>query len=99
MVRESSTIAAEQAAVDRMAALRDAGETYRAIAEALTAEGFEPPSGDAWYAQTVRRTVVREAKGELGNPAGGNCRQRPYTRPTWRGCAIATDSALQNKGR
>jgi DNA invertase Pin-like site-specific DNA recombinase len=49
----------EQEAVARMVDLRDQGASLRAIAAALTAEGYKPRHGGQWHAQTVRRVLAR----------------------------------------
>ncbi|HMH76891.1 MAG TPA: recombinase family protein [Candidatus Udaeobacter sp.] len=53
--------AAEQAVVARILALRDAGESYRAIVAVLTAEGHRPRRADRWSAMSVRNVVRRAA--------------------------------------
>jgi hypothetical protein len=35
------------------------GVTLRAISNTLADQGFPPPSGEAWYAMTVRRILER----------------------------------------
>jgi DNA invertase Pin-like site-specific DNA recombinase len=50
----------EQAAVALIVKLRRAGETYRAIAAALDAEGLPPRKADRWSAAAVRNVVLRE---------------------------------------
>jgi len=58
-------VEAEQAVIDRMAALRAEGGTYRAVAAALAAEGIEPPvAGGEWHPTTVRKVLVREGRAE-----------------------------------
>lgn len=47
----------EQDAIAAAVALRASGKSYRAIAERLSAEGFEP-RGDAWYPTTVKRLLT-----------------------------------------
>ncbi len=49
----------EQAVIARMGELREEGQTYRAVAAALTDEGHAPPAGDIWHATTVRKVLVR----------------------------------------
>lgn len=53
-------IAEEQATIARMAALREVGASWKAVADTLNAEGVEPPSGARWYPATCRRILVRE---------------------------------------
>lgn len=53
-------VEAEQRAIRRMAELREDGDTYRAVADALTTEGYEPPAGSAWRFETVRKVLKRE---------------------------------------
>jgi hypothetical protein len=52
----------ERAVIDRMAALRAEGKTYRAIADGLNGERIAPPAGREWHAPTVRKVLVREAR-------------------------------------
>jgi len=52
----------EQTVIDRMAALRSDGETYRAIAAKLEAEGCPPPPSGTWHPTTVRKVLVREGR-------------------------------------
>jgi len=49
----------EQAAVDRMVALRDAGAGLRAIARTLTEEGHVSRNGGDWHHNTVSRILTR----------------------------------------
>lgn len=49
----------EQVVVDRIVQLRGAGASYRAICEALDAEGLKPRKAAAWSAMTVRNVAVR----------------------------------------
>jgi DNA invertase Pin-like site-specific DNA recombinase len=52
-------VAAEQAAIERARELRyGAGLSVRAVAEALTAEGFEP-RGERWHPTTINRMLRR----------------------------------------
>lgn len=49
----------EQAAMERMAALRAAGATFRELARMLANEGFRPRSGGAWSTATISRLINR----------------------------------------
>jgi DNA invertase Pin-like site-specific DNA recombinase len=49
----------EQAALDRIAELRQAGVSFRAIAASLHEEGFQPKRSDRWHPETIRRIVQR----------------------------------------
>jgi DNA invertase Pin-like site-specific DNA recombinase len=49
----------EQAAVDRIKALRGEGASYRAIATTLDEEGLRPRRAEHWSAMTVRNIVAR----------------------------------------
>lgn len=49
-----------QRAIDRMIRLRRAGRTYREIADALEAEGFQTLTGSPWAAATVLGIIRRE---------------------------------------
>ena len=53
-------VAEEARAVARMMELRAAGQSLRAIATTLTAEGHTTKLGGAWHANTVRRVIERE---------------------------------------
>lgn len=55
----------EQAAVARIAELRTAGESYRAIAVVLDAEGLKPRRAERWSAMSVRAVAQRA----MGDPA------------------------------
>jgi DNA invertase Pin-like site-specific DNA recombinase len=55
----------EQAAVARILQLREAGDSYRAIAETLDAEGLKPRRAASWSAMSVR-AVVQRAKESSG---------------------------------
>jgi len=50
----------EQAAVARIVELRRAGESYRAIAATLDAEGLRPRRAGSWSAMAVRNVAQRE---------------------------------------
>lgn len=50
----------EQRAVSRIVELRRAGESYRAIAATLDAEGLRPRKAAKWSAMAVRNIAVRE---------------------------------------
>jgi len=49
----------EQAALGRLRELRDAGLSYRQVADTLNAEGHAPKRGPAWHPETVRRASAR----------------------------------------
>lgn len=49
----------DQATIQRALALKGEGLTLRAIAEALTAEGFKTLKGGRWEAMTVKRLLAR----------------------------------------
>lgn len=53
-------IPAEQAALARMVALRDAGESTRSIAATLTAEKYPTKRGGSWSGPTVSRILSRQ---------------------------------------
>ena len=57
--RVVAVVESEARAVARILALRAEGQTYRAIADALTAEGHAPKRGGAWHATTVKRVCDR----------------------------------------
>lgn len=57
--RVVAVVESEARAVARILALRAEGQTFRAIAEALTAEGHAPKRGAAWHANTVKRVCDR----------------------------------------
>jgi DNA invertase Pin-like site-specific DNA recombinase len=50
----------EQRAVRRIVELRRAGDSYRAIAATLDAEGHQPRKAERWSAMAVRNVAVRE---------------------------------------
>jgi DNA invertase Pin-like site-specific DNA recombinase len=50
---------AEQAALTRMRALREAGHSYREIAAALQGERHAPKRGTVWHPMTVRQILIR----------------------------------------
>lgn len=52
-------VAAEQAALTRMLELSEKGASSRAIAAALTAEGFATKRGGRWQSATVTRILAR----------------------------------------
>jgi DNA invertase Pin-like site-specific DNA recombinase len=54
-------LAGEQAILERMRALREAGATLLAIAAGLNDAGVKPRSGTAWHAKTVARILDRPA--------------------------------------
>jgi DNA invertase Pin-like site-specific DNA recombinase len=47
--------------VERIIAMRESGETVRAIAEALNRDRIPSPSGGTWGHSTVRKVLAREA--------------------------------------
>lgn len=49
---------AGQAALGRMRELRDEGRSYRAIAEALQAEGHKPARSQTWQPTSVRKALM-----------------------------------------
>jgi DNA invertase Pin-like site-specific DNA recombinase len=49
----------EQAVIERILALRQAGTAMDTIAERLNAEGTKPRSGGQWYGSTVRNVLLR----------------------------------------
>lgn len=59
----------EQAAVARIVELRGAGESYRAIAATLDAEGRRPRRAATWSAMAVRSVAQREG---AAAPAGSS---------------------------
>lgn len=58
--RDAAPRVDEQAAVGRIVELRRAGESYRAIAATLDAEGFRPRRAASWSAMAVRNIAQRE---------------------------------------
>lgn len=58
-VKKLEENAGEQAAIKMMVAMRDAGETLRAIADRLQADGIAPKSGGEWSAKVVRSIILR----------------------------------------
>ncbi|GAA5140379.1 recombinase family protein [Pseudonocardia adelaidensis] len=58
--RDAAPRADEQAAVARIVELRRAGESYRAIAATLDAEGHRPRRAASWSAMAVRSVALRE---------------------------------------
>lgn len=57
--RVVAVVESEARAVARILALRAEGQTFRAIADALTAEGHAPKRGGAWHASAVMRVCNR----------------------------------------
>jgi Resolvase, N terminal domain/Recombinase len=49
----------EQAVLERIAELRSAGVTLRAMARVLAAEGHRPKRGDRWHPESLRRIIGR----------------------------------------
>jgi DNA invertase Pin-like site-specific DNA recombinase len=58
---ELVTDASERAAIARIAELRRAGASYRAMARILAEEGFQPKRSDRWHPESLRRIVQRLA--------------------------------------
>ncbi|OJY53532.1 recombinase family protein [Pseudonocardia sp. 73-21] len=58
--RDAAPHTDEQQAVARIVELRTAGESYRAIATTLDAEGLRPRKAATWSAMTVRAVALRE---------------------------------------
>jgi DNA invertase Pin-like site-specific DNA recombinase len=56
-------VAAEQAVIERIGALREQGRTFRQIAATLTAEGSPTKRGARWHHSTVRAVVQRLREG------------------------------------
>jgi DNA invertase Pin-like site-specific DNA recombinase len=50
----------EQIVIRRLLDLRAKGTTSAAVADALNADGVEPPSGREWFPMTARRIALRE---------------------------------------
>jgi hypothetical protein len=50
----------EQAAIRKIASLRASGAPWAAVADALNADAYAPPSGAKWYPMTARRIGLRE---------------------------------------
>lgn len=53
---------AHRATVERILSLRSAGMAVDTIAETLNAEGHQSKMGGRWYANSVRRVILREQK-------------------------------------
>jgi DNA invertase Pin-like site-specific DNA recombinase len=51
----------EQATVRRIMALRSEGESLRAIADTLTAEGLRPKRSERWHPQTLSSIIERQS--------------------------------------
>jgi DNA invertase Pin-like site-specific DNA recombinase len=58
--RDAAPRTDEQRAVARIVELRQAGESYRAIAATLDAEGHQPRRAASWSAMAVRAVAQRE---------------------------------------
>lgn len=58
--RDAAPLEAEQQAVRRILELRSAGQSYRAIAATLDAEGHRPRRAGSWSAAAVRKVALRE---------------------------------------
>jgi DNA invertase Pin-like site-specific DNA recombinase len=58
--RDAAPLAEERAVLARIVELRTAGESYRAIAATLDAEGLKPRRAEHWSAMTVRNIATRE---------------------------------------
>jgi len=67
--RDAATRVSEQAAVARIVELRAEGESYRAIAATLDAEGHRPRRAATWSAMAVRSVALREL-GWVGHGRG-----------------------------
>lgn len=52
----------EQRAIEVMAKMRAAGESYRQIAGTLNARCIPPRRGERWYPMTVRRVLDRNVR-------------------------------------
>lgn len=61
--RDATPVPEEQRAVARILELREKGESYRAIAAALDAEGMRPRRAAQWSAMSVRNIANRVAPG------------------------------------
>jgi DNA invertase Pin-like site-specific DNA recombinase len=59
-MRDAVPNKAEQAAVRRIVEMRQAGKSYRVIAETLDAEGFRPRRAARWSAMSVHNIAERE---------------------------------------
>jgi DNA invertase Pin-like site-specific DNA recombinase len=59
--RELVPVPAEQATIARARELRAEGQSIRAIAEVLTAEGHTPKKGGRWHVEQLRRILARSA--------------------------------------
>jgi DNA invertase Pin-like site-specific DNA recombinase len=57
--RDAGEHTEEQAAIERIVQLRTAGESYRAIASTLDAEGLKPRRAAAWQPTAVRNVALR----------------------------------------
>lgn len=66
--RDAAPDEGEQLAVKRIADLREAGESYRAVAAVLDAEGLRPRRAEKWSAAAVRNVDLR-AKGVVSGGA------------------------------
>jgi DNA invertase Pin-like site-specific DNA recombinase len=53
----------EQAVLERIAELRSAGITLRAMARVLAAEGHHPKRGERWHPESLRRIIGRMVPG------------------------------------
>lgn len=61
--RDAVPVVDEQRAVQRIVALREAGLSYRGIAEQLDREGLRPRRAAAWSPMSVRSVALRSAVG------------------------------------
>lgn len=59
-VRLGAPALEEKGTLDRITELRTAGLTLRAIADTLTAEGFETKRGGKWAPETLRKILARQ---------------------------------------
>jgi DNA invertase Pin-like site-specific DNA recombinase len=61
----------EQAVLDRIAALRASGASFRTICGVLASEGYRPKRGTRWHPATVARVVNRQARRSLSASHSG----------------------------
>jgi DNA invertase Pin-like site-specific DNA recombinase len=61
--RDAAPLEQEQVVVERVVELRRAGASYRAICQALTADGHKPRRAETWSPMTVRNIAVRAGCG------------------------------------
>lgn len=76
--RDVAPVAAEQAVVTQIVDQRQAGATYRAIAQALTDAGIPARRASRWSAMTVRSICLRHLEIQSDRPTGaGGAADRP----------------------